>query len=485
MTEWITTHGAPIDDSLLIDSPVSASQWRQAARDVQDAGGQFLAMHAVSEIGGAQEIRVLFGFESSTRMIRFNSTSEQVPTLVDIIPAAAWDEREIHDRHGIGFTGHEPMRPLMNHTDDVALWTVPVHGVDPYQVAVGPIHAGIIESGHFRFHVVGEKILHLDIRLFYKHRGIEAAAVGEPVDDAIKYAQRACAACAVTNSVAFAHAAESALGLWPTLEIARARTVLLELERYYNHINDLAAICAGVGFAAGNMAFAAIKERLHRLNLRLTGHRFLFDTISVARNDCTIATTDASHARRELDDIHESTLRVWKEVLFNSSVHNRFINVGVLSPEHAAMLGAVGPTARAAGISQDARSASPRLLYSGFEPVSPLHPTGDVAARTEMRRLELDQTHELLMELLATPIQASDSVRCRDPHDTGIGIVESPRGRTVCILDTADSLVRSFHLRTGSYANWPSLAVATATNLLPDFPLINKSFELCYACCDR
>jgi Ni,Fe-hydrogenase III large subunit len=102
-----------------------------------------------------------------------------------------------------------------------------------------------------------------------------------------------------------------------------------------------------------------------------------------------------------------------------------------------------------------------------------------------MRRLELDQTHQLLDELLTTPIKESESIRYHNPHDTGSGIVESPRGRTVCILETTGSRVRKFHLRTGSYANWPALAVATATNLLPDFPLINKSFELCYACSDR
>jgi Ni,Fe-hydrogenase III large subunit len=469
----------------LIEPTVPAAQWRQNAEQLRDIGGQYLAMYAIPASDDEHEIRMLFGFAPSTRLIRCRTQSGQVPTLVDIIPAVAWDERELHDRHNITFTGHEPMRPLLSHTDDPASWTVPVHGTDPYQVAVGPIHAGIIESGHFRFHVVGEKILHLDIRLFYKHRGIETAAAGASVEDAIKYAQRACAACAVTNSVAYAHAAESALGLWPTAEIAHARTLLLELERYYNHVNDLAAICAGVGFAAGNMAFAAVKEQLHRINHRLAGHRFLFDTVSVARNDFTLSQADADHARTKISELHESVLRIWNEMLFNTSVQNRLDNVGVLTHTNASSLGAVGPTARASGIRNDARAASPRLRYLNFEPVIASRPNGDVSARTEMRRLELDQTHQLLDELLTTPIKESESIRYHNPHDTGSGIVESPRGRTVCILETTGSRVRKFHLRTGSYANWPALAVATATNLLPDFPLINKSFELCYACSDR
>ena len=156
---------------------------------------------------------------------------------------------------------------------------MPLRGDDAYEVAVGPIHAGVIESGHFRFHLVGDRILHLDAQLFYKHRGLERAAEGKTLDEGLAYASRACAACAVTNGVAYAHACEDALGLVPTAELARARTILLELERMWSHFNDIAAVCAGVGLAAGNSSFAALTERARRLNAALTGHRFLFDCV--------------------------------------------------------------------------------------------------------------------------------------------------------------------------------------------------------------
>ena len=168
-----------------------------------------------------------------------------VPSIVDLVPAASWDEREAHDLYGVRFDGHEPLRPLVEHDLDVARWTVPVQGRDPYQVAVGPIHAGVIESGHFRFHLVGEKILHLDARLFYKHRGLERAAEGSSLEDGARYVARACAACAVTNGVAYAQAVEEALGLRPAAELARVRTILLELERVWSHLNDISAVCAG------------------------------------------------------------------------------------------------------------------------------------------------------------------------------------------------------------------------------------------------
>src|SRR5690606_27619748 len=140
---------------------------------------------------------------------------------------------------GIEFRGHEPMRPLVDHPDATEAWTVPVHGDDVHQVAVGPIHAGIIESGHFRFHVVGERIVHLDAQLFYKHRGLERAAEGKSLEAGVAYAQRACGACAVANCIAYAQACEALLGLLPDPELRRARTLLLELERLYNHVNDL------------------------------------------------------------------------------------------------------------------------------------------------------------------------------------------------------------------------------------------------------
>src|SRR5260370_13048229 len=176
------------------------------------------------------------------------------------------------------------MRPMVNHGAALADWTVPVRGHDPYQVAVGPIHAGVIESGHFRFHVVGDRILHLDARLFYKHCGLERAAEGRSREDGLAYAQRACAACAVTNTVAYAQACEETLGLLPTAELARARTILLELERTWSHLNDVAAVCAGVGLAPGNTYFAALTDRARPLHAALTRHRFLFRRARIGGN---------------------------------------------------------------------------------------------------------------------------------------------------------------------------------------------------------
>jgi Ni,Fe-hydrogenase III large subunit len=462
---------------------VSRQSYREEIAAARDEGWHFAGLHATSD--GVHVRTLLADQAGATRLESVVADAAAVPSIVDLFPAAGWDEREAHDLQGIDFAGHEPMRPLVDHDLRLDRWTVPVRGDDAYQVAVGPIHAGIIESGHFRLHVVGERILHLDARLFYKHRGLERAAEGQTLTDGLAYASRACAACAVANGVAYAHACEDALGLTPSLELARVRTILLELERMWSHLNDLAAVCSGVGLAAGNNHFAALSERARRLNAKLTGHRFLFGTIQVGRNELTLHRDDVRAAAAEVAALRIEASRGWRELRFNRSFYYRLPDIGVVDAAAASRLGAVGPAARAAGLADDVRASSTRLAYDGFAPVMPDRAAGDVQARVEQRALELEQTFGLLERMLDGRIGPA-AAACGAPEQAiGIGRVESPRGATSCIVECRGDRIERLRLRTGSYANWPVVAYAAADNLLPDFPLINKSFELCYACADR
>jgi Ni,Fe-hydrogenase III large subunit len=457
------------------------SGYREAIGAAVEAGWCVGALYA----SGDSVRTVIVSQDGATRIVEAQVVAGRVPSIVDLAPAAAWDEREAADVYGVRFEGHEPLRPLVRHDLELKSWTVPVRGTDAYQVAVGPIHAGVIESGHFRFHLVGDRILHLDARLFYKHRGLERAAEGHEPRSGLAYAQRACAACAVSNSVAYAHAWEQALGLVPTAELARVRTILLELERLWSHLNDIAAICAGVGFAAGNTSFAALTERARRLNATLTDHRFLFDTVAVGGSSLALSRDLVSRARQELEAIRDESRRAWRELLFNASFQDRLPDVGVVSAEDAHALGATGPAARASGVAADARTASRRLAYDGFQPVAPRRAAGDVQARLEQRAVELLQTFAILDAQLSGPVSPCAAASGDPETGTGIGRVESPRGATLCIVERDGTRIERLHLRTGSYANWPVVAHAATGNLLPDFPLINKSFELCYACADR
>jgi Ni,Fe-hydrogenase III large subunit len=458
------------------------SGYRETVAAALGEGWRFAGLHASAD---GSCVRTLLTRDGDVRLETAPVSDGSVPSLVDLVPGAGWDEREAHDLHGVEFAGHEPLRPLVDHDLDLAHWTVPVRGADPYQVAVGPIHAGVIESGHFRFHVVGERILHVDARLFYKHRGLERAAEGATLDDGIAFAMRACAACAVTNAVAYAHACEDALGLVPDPELARMRTILLELERLWSHLNDIAAVCAGVGLAAGNNAFAALAERGRRLNAALTGHRFLFGSVRVGGNSLTLDEAAVRGARAEIDAIRVDSEREWRELLFNASFQDRLPEIGVVPAADVARLSAVGPAARAAGVEEDVRATSSRLSYEGFRPVVPRRAVGDVQARLEQRALELLQTYALLDVLLARPVEPAAAAASVPERAIGVGRVESPRGATSCVVERRGDRVERLRLRTGSYANWPAVAFGAVDNLLPDFPLINKSFELCYACVDR
>ena len=463
-------------------TPVAAASYRERVGAALDAGSRFAGLHATAD--GALVRTLLAEPNGTARLETVASEEGVVPSIVDLAPAAGWDEREAHDLQGIRFAGHEPLRPLVNHDQALERW-VPVRGDDVYQLAVGPIHAGIIESGHFRFHLVGDRILHLDAQLFYKHRGLERAAEEKTLDEGLAYVSRACAACTVANGVAYASACEDALGLVPTAELRRARTILLELERTWSHLNDIAAICAGVSLAAGNNRFSALTERARRLNAVLTGHRFLFDTVRVGGSELTLDAEQIEAAHEELASLNAAALRGWRERLGNTSFQDRLPDIGLVTAADAGRLGAVGPAARAAGLAQDLRASSPHLSYDGFAAVVPERAVGDVQARLEQRALELWQTFAILDDVLDRPLRPASAEPGGEPHAIGLGRVESPRGATSCVVERRGDRIERLRLRTGSYANWPVVAYAATDNLLPDFPLINKSFELCYACVDR
>jgi Ni,Fe-hydrogenase III large subunit len=457
--------------------------YRERLGEALEGGWSFAGLYAATQ-GGPVRI-ALANPGGKVRLETVEPVAEAMPSIVDLVPAANWDEREAHDLYGVRFDGHEPLRALVEHDPDPASWTVAVQGSDPYQVAVGPIHAGVIESGHFRFHLVGERILHLDTRLFYKHRGLERAAEGASLEGGQRYVQRACAACAVTNGVAYAQAVEEATGLRATPELARARTILLELERVWSHLNDISAVCAGAGLAAGAQRFAGLTERARRLNACLTGHRFLFRTVRVGGSDVTLDREAIAAARDELARLRTESASGWRELVFNRSFDDRLLDIGVVRAKDVRRLGATGPAARAAGVAEDARTASPRLAYDGFVPVNSTRGTGDVKSRLEQRQLELVQSFELLESLLSRPLEACPAENGGGELAMAASLVESPRGATLCVVERDGDQLRRVHLRTGSYANWPVVAFAAVGNMLPDFPLINKSFELCYACADR
>lgn len=473
---------------------ITPQGWFDQIEGLAAGGARFLGLYAAG--GKGQPLRVTAAIEQNgvKRSLTCDTDDGNVPSLVHLFPAAAWDEREAHDLYGVTFVGHDPLRPLVNHVDDPEAWMTPVSGDAVHQVAVGPIHAGVIESGHFRFHLIGERILALDLRLFYKHRGLERMAEGRDAEGSRQVMALTCASSSVAIQVALAQSWETHLGLHPEPELRRARTLLIELERLYNHLNDIGAICAGVGFSPGAMAFAALKERAQRLNQRLTGHRFLFSSVKIAGSTLEMDEILAAETVAEIESIAADSAALWREVLFSASVQDRLRGTGVVNRDLADRLGLVGPVARASGLSRDRRcQPGTELAYpENMQPASLELPNGDVAARTEIRAVEIEQTCALLADLSAgslTAAAASSPANASEapgiPGEPVLTTVEGPRGEILCALEVDRDRVARIHLRTASFANWPAVTHAVIGDILPDFPLINKSFELSYAAVDR
>ena len=411
------------------------------------------------------------------------------PSITPLVPAAQWDEREAHDLFGIVPAGHPDLRPLAVHDPAVPYRHFVAHGDGVYQLPVGPIHAGVIEPGHFRFSAVGESILHLDARLFYTHRGLEGLVEGRSFDAALAVVERSCGVCTVTHATAFSRAVERLSETETPPRARMARVLLAELERLYNHVGDLGNICAGVGFHFGTSRLGWHKEELLRINEGLTGHRFLTGMVTPGglRRDLDergLAGLDASVA--ELDHKVRSVVR---QLVRSGSFMARLHGTGVLGAAEARRLGALGVAARASGLHGDLRRDRPADGYLELDVPLTTASGGDVAARFHVRAQEAAVSVALIREVLRRLPDGPVQVPLHREPTTGASTVvgaEGPRGASwLWLMAGPGGTVERVHLRSASFANWPVLAAVVPGNLVPDFPLINKSFELCYACTDR
>lgn len=493
---------------------VAAGDLPGACGDVARSGARLVVMTGTDERDLGRGYGLYYLFASGADLVsvetHVDAAQPTFPSVTPVVPAAHWYEREVKDMLGLDPQGHPDPRRLVLHDDwprgihplrrdfdprtrppradhpDAAITGVRGEGV--MEVPVGPIHAGIIEPGHFRFGGVGELVLHLEARLFYTHRGIEKAAEGRTTDGVLALAERICAACSLSHQVAFAQAVESLAETAPPRRALLIRTVLLELERLYNHVGDIANLCAGASLQLGVHEGLLMKERLQELNAAVAGHRYLFGAVRPGgvRRDLG---ADAQRAIRSSLARVESDLRGYVAALVETdSFMERVTGTGVLARAVADELGAVGVAARASGVRRDVRAERAYAAYPGdLEPV--VREEGDVRARMLVRADEALAAFALvrraLDELSDAPGAIATDVGPLAPDRWAAGIVESPRGENVHWLMTGpDGGIRRYRVRSASY-NWAVVPFAVPGNLLPDFPLINKSFELCYSCLDR
>jgi Ni,Fe-hydrogenase III large subunit/Ni,Fe-hydrogenase III component G len=420
-----------------------------------------------------------------------------VPSLAYLSFWASRLEREMADLYGIRPVGHPKVRRLVRHAHWPEEWYpmrsnaspapefedsghfpfVTVEGPGVYEIPVGPVHAGLIEPGHFRFSVAGETVLRLKARLWFVHRGLEKLFQGRQADGAVELAERVSGDTSVAHALAHCLAIEDALEIDLPDEVHRLRALLVELERLYNHVTDLGALANDVGFSLANAHAQRIREQLLRLNAAVTGHRLLRGAVrpGAVTLQALPDTTQLRSIAADVAEVAELTLR-------NAVVYDRFAGTALLGAEDAHALGCLGYVARASGMRTDARLEHPTTAL----PVTEIGAdAGDVLARYTVRRDEFAASIELatyLIESHTGPIEYAKTPSSPHTSLSGIGIVEGWRGTIVhrVEIDAAERITRA-KIVDPSWFNWPALPVAMAHTIVPDFPLANKSFNQSYA----
>jgi Ni,Fe-hydrogenase III large subunit len=359
-----------------------------------------------------------------------------------------------------------------------------VRGDGVHEIPVGPVHAGIIEPGHFRFQVVGEKVLRLEERLGYVHKGIEKRFEALRIADGHRLAGRVSGDSTVAYAWAYAQAVEAIAGAAPPPRARWLRALALERERVANHLGDLGYLGNDGGFAFGLAQFSRLKEDVLRTNLAAFGHRLLMDFVVPGGVAGDLAPDMAARMREECAQL-DRTIRTLRGIYDDhAGLQDRFRTCGCVAPELAARLGLVGMAARASGRARDLRCDFPAAPYDTLEVRVATRTDGDVAARVDVRFDEALESLRLVVALIdAMPIgDVRAPLPAIRPFELGLGYVEGWRGPAFVALESGpDATIRRCHPHDPSWSNWPVLEHAVIGNIVPDFPLINKSFNLSYS----
>jgi Ni,Fe-hydrogenase III large subunit len=476
---------------------VSREEWRQVACDVAAAGGRLVTLWASGEVGrGSKDDAGSGGEVGATRAVRTVFLADgcglvvslavaggdaPYPGLEDVFPAAQRMQRAVADLSGVRCTDPDT-RPWLHHAESYEFVRVDGDGV--HEIAVGPVHAGIIEPGHFRFSVVGEKILRLEERLGYAHKGIERRFAEMSLLEGHRLAARVSGDSTVAFSWAYCQALEGMSGTELPARAVWLRALCLELERIANHLGDLGALGNDAGFGFGLAQFSRLKELLLRVTDEAFGERYLMNTIVPGG---TLLDLTAHRGRQLAAFIWQLTREVsllrgiYDE---HEGVRDRFTGAGTVLPELAGRLGLTGFAGRASGQAFDLRSDLPCEPYGELLPAKIGRREGDVAARVAVRFEELQESCRLVVRILeglpSGPHRSAVMVPAAGA--LGVGLVEGWRGPVLVGLEAgAAGGIARCHPHDPSWHNWPVLEHAVMGNIVPDFPLINKSFNLSYS----
>jgi len=484
-------------------------QWLAAARTVAAGGGRLLALWGVDRSRGSEPALAVCAAYAVPEGLYWLDLplggQGRYPDIANLFPFAGRMQRASADLLGIVAQGAEDRRPWLNHgawpaehhplrrgaaaaavtplpVQDYAF--VRVEGDGVHEIPVGPVHAGTIEPGHFRFSVVGEKVLRLEQRLGYTHKGIEQRFIGMPAVEGHRLAGRVSGDTTVGFAWAYCMALEGALRVAVPERAQWLRALLLERERVANHLGDLGALGNDAGLAFGLAQFSRLREDWLRLSGDVFGHRFTMDCVAPGGVAADIDAAACERLLRQCDAIEPEVRTLAGIYESHAGLQDRFATTGVVTPALAAQLGLTGLAARASGRVTDLRCDQPWPPYDGLQVTAASEHAGDVAARVAVRFHETFESLRLIRELCTRQPSgpARAGITSAGQPACGAGRVEGWRGEVFVALELCeDGSILRCHCHDPSWQNWPVLEHAIIGNIVPDFPLINKSFNLSYS----
>jgi Ni,Fe-hydrogenase III large subunit/Ni,Fe-hydrogenase III component G len=490
---------------------VDAQQWRTACEKVREKGGRLVALWGSdnSDRDAGFAVHAALTVQSGLLVITLPLAGGGFPSIAGAFPAASRMQRAVFDLLGIPAERAHDERKWLRH----AAWPadafplrkdfesrqssvvtgsgeadeypfVRVEGEGVHEIPVGPVHAGTIEPGHFRFSIVGEGVLRLEERLGYKHKGIEKRFEQMDLQQGARLAGRVSGDSTVAYAWAYAMAVEGACGATPPQRALWLRALLLERERVGQHLWDLGFMGNDAGLAFGLAQFSVLREDMLRTNAALFGHRYLMDAIvpgGVARD---LDDGGIARIRGEIASLGKTVALLKGIYDEHAGLQDRFIGCGRVKPELADRMGLTGLAGRASAMAWDLRVQFPPAPYDELEVRMATHRNGDVAARATVRFEEIAESLRLI-DLILRGLPGREIVTpVPDAPEgaMGIGWVEGWRGEVLIALETgANNRIRRLHPHDPSWQNWPLLERAVLGNIVPDFPLINKSFNLSYS----
>ena len=482
-----------------VDLPdLAPEEFRRAVLDATGGGGRFVAYFGMPE--GAQHVRLYAVVEDARSRLAATSMRvlDRFPSLAAENPAAARFECEIAEQCGLVPSGHPALAPVRRHPPDhlpsgragPASFDRNAHrfeafeSLEVHEVAVGPVHAGIIEPGHFRFKAYGEEVLKLEIVLGYQHRGVERLLETLPSGEGVRVAEAIAGDTVIGHAEAYCGAYEALARTRKSPRAQAIRGIALELERLANHLGDLGAMAGDIAFQPPAAFLGRLRGECLNLLMELSGNRYGRGLVRPGGVLFDITGPMAEEARGRLETLRDELGPVLDLLFDHAMVQARFEGVGTIHPDWCQAQGIVGPAARACGVMRDVRHDHPYGIYRfAHIPVATAW-AGDVLARALVRRLETQRSLEFLIERIRTLPRGDLRVPCGIPRPDELVVVltEGWRGEIAhVVISDAGGQVARHKVVDPSFHNWPALAEAMPGNQISDFPLCNKSFNLSYA----